>query len=547
MKGSIKKALAMLLAVVLAVASSQAVTLAAAKPALNKKSLTINVGAKSTLKVKNAPAGAAYKWTSSNQAVAKVTKKGVVSGIAAGNATISCKVTAKGKKASTLKCKVTVKSVADTPKVDSYKAQLYGEVTDAGQVVNKMVINFGNSRKVLNVENDTFTVHAKASTEAIRKDTDFQSYGDYDIDRKIVKTEVNGQELTIYFDKSEGGTLAYISAGRNYPADLTYTITQNKPITLASGDGRVLNESYVAEYTCDNTVIDAETAKFKSVIIKDGINYQFYNAGDNVDKLVVWFHGNGEGDLLASGNNVSQMLGNKGTVAWATDEFQKILGGAHVMAFQAPDTWYYAQRDGLLDKAANEISEVVKEYKIDPKKVLVSGCSAGGYMTSRMLIAHPSLFAAAIINCPAYDVASDRGGETPTDEELAKIKESNVPVWLVQGKTDSVVATEKCSKRLFDILTKDQKIKETTIKQELAQNSDFTTYETEDGKYKLSLYDTTEEGKLRFAEDYDQDGSMTEVQYSNHWSWIYTLNNNPQAADGTHIINWAAMAIKTDL
>ncbi len=37
------------------------------------------------------------------------------------------------------------------------------------------------------------------------------------------------------------------------------------------------------------------------------------------------------------------------------------FGGAHVMAFQAPDTWYYAQNDGLLEKAYNEINEVIKD------------------------------------------------------------------------------------------------------------------------------------------------------------------------------------------
>ena len=255
---------------------------------------------------------------------------------------------------------------------------------------------------------------------------------------------------------------------------------------------------------------------------------------------MVWFHGNGEGDLLHSGNNVAQMLANRGTVAWASDEFQEILGGAYVMAFQAPDTWYYAQKDGLLDQAAEEILDVVEEYNIDPDKILVSGCSAGGYMTTRMIIAHPDLFAAAMINCPAYDVASDRGGETPTDEELEAVKASGVPVWLVQGVTDSVVATDECSRRLFDILTDGEEITETEIAQEQPETSDFTTYETADGKYKLSLYDTTEEDQLRFAEDYDQDGTAEEVRYSSHWSWIYTLNNNPADADGTHIVNWAA-------
>ena len=422
--------------------------------------------------------------------------------------------------------------------LDSYACQLYGTVTDAGEVVSSMVIDLGESRKATGIDSDTFTVHATASTEAFLSGTDLTSYGDYDIDRTIVNTAVSGQTVTVYFDESEGATLAYTSGSRNYPADLTYTVTQNKPFTLTAADGTVLREEYMAAYICDNTVIDEETAKFQSVLVEDGINYQFYDAG--TDKLVVWFHGNGEGDLLHSGNNVAQMLANRGTVAWATDDFQQILGGASVMAFQAPDTWYYAQKDGLLDKAAEEINAVVEQHGIAPEKVLVSGCSAGGYMTTRMIIAHPDLFAAAIINCPAYNVADDRGGETPTDEELEAVKASGVPIWLVQGETDSVVATDECSKRLFAILSDGQDVTETEIQQEAAENSDFTTYETADGLYKLSLYDTTEDDMLRFAEDYDQDGSLTEVQYSSHWSWIYSLNNNPRSADGTHIVNWAA-------
>ena len=421
---------------------------------------------------------------------------------------------------------------------DSYACQLHGTVTDAGQVVSSLSIDFGEARKVTGVDPETFTVHAAASTEAFREGTDLESYGDYDIDRTIVKTETNGQIVTLYFDEAEGATLAYTSGARNYPADLTYTITQNKPVTLTASDGTVIQEDYTASFTCDNTVLDPETEKFTSVLVEDGINYQFYDA--DADKLVVWFHGNGEGDLLSSGNNVAQMLANRGTVAWASDEFQSILGGASVMAFQAPDTWYYAQRDGLLDKAAEEIRAVVEQYGINPEKILVSGCSAGGYMTTRMIIAHPDLFSAAIINCPAYDVASDRGGETPTDEELEAIKASGISVWLVQGRTDSVVASEACSQRLFAILTDGAEVTETAVQQEQAENSDFTTYETADGQYKLSLYDTTEEDQLRFAEDYNQDGNVEEVQYSSHWSWIYSLNNNPQAADGTHIVNWAA-------
>ena len=230
------------------------------------------------------------------------------------------------------------------------------------------------------------------------------------------------------------------------------------------------------------------------------------------------------------------------------------MGGqsCHDRHFQAPDTWYYAQNDGLLEKAYNEINEVIKAKNIDPDKVFVSGCSAGGYMTTRMLIAYPDLFAAAMINCPALDVADARGGETPTDAELASIKNSDTAIWLVQGKTDSSVKPEDCSIRLFNALTDGQELITSEHKQDL--NSDFTTSETKDGKYKLSLYETVavtdpstgaSSNKLEFAEDYDQDGVATLVQYSDHWSWIYTLNNNPKDAKGVSIMNWAAEYGKT--
>ena len=429
---------------------------------------------------------------------------------------------------------------AGAAEAESYPAQLVAEVTDAGERVVDVVIDFGEAKKVTGVELDTFTVHANANIDAFVEGTDIQSYGDYDLDRTITGVVTDGQKVIIQMDKNEGATLAYTSGSRNYPATLTYTITQNKPVTLTAADGTVLNDAYMAEYTCDNTVIDDETAGFESVIVEDGINYQFYDAGEGADTLVVWFHGNGEGDLLGSQNNVAQMLANRGTVAWATDEFQEILGGAYVMSFQAPDTWYYAQKDGLLAIAESEIQEVVEKYGIDPGKILVSGCSAGGYMTTRMIIAYPELFAAAMINCPAYDVADARGGETPTDEELAAVKDSGVAIWLVQGETDSVVATADCSQRLFNILTDGVEVTETHIDQEHPEASSFTTYETADGLYKMSLYETTEENMLRFAEDYNRDGEMEEVQHSSHWSWIYTLRNNPAAADGTHIVEWAA-------
>ena len=422
-------------------------------------------------------------------------------------------------------------------------AQLYGRIEDNGQAIYKMVLDYGNV-KVSGVDKDTYTVHAKTSTEG-KRPADETAYGDKDQDRTIVRVEEKGTKVEIYFDENDGaaGTLSYLATGaRNIPVDIEYTVTQNTPVKVSAMDGTDLGEDTFV-YSCTNTVEDEETAKFTSVKVDNGINYQYYDAGD-ADSLIVWFHGNGEGDYKGSQNNVAQLLANRGTVAWATDEAQEIFGKAHVMSFQAPDTWYYAQKDGLLEKAYNEIQDVISKKGIDPKKVYVSGCSAGGYMTTRMLIKYPNLFKAAMINCPALDVATKRGGETPTDEELASLKNSPTAIWLVQGATDGTVNTEDCSKRLFKALTDGQELVES--RHEQALDSDFTTTETKDGKYKISLYDTTEAGKLQFGEDFDQDDVKTLVEFSNHWSWIYTLNNNPESADGTSIWKWAANYNVTD-
>ena len=90
---------------------------AAAKPkkiVMKKKSITVSVGGKYTLKVKKvspSKASKAVTYKSKNKKIAKVTKKGVVKGVKEGNTKIT--VTAKKNK----KVKTTVK-VKVTPAVD---------------------------------------------------------------------------------------------------------------------------------------------------------------------------------------------------------------------------------------------------------------------------------------------------------------------------------------------------------------------------------------------------------------------------------------------
>ena len=81
------------------------------KLSLNKKKITINKGYSSTLRLKGKKKK--IKWTSSNPRIAKVNKKGKVTGVYPGNAIITAKV---GK--SKFKCKVKVKKIAEVQLTD---------------------------------------------------------------------------------------------------------------------------------------------------------------------------------------------------------------------------------------------------------------------------------------------------------------------------------------------------------------------------------------------------------------------------------------------
>lgn len=75
-------------------------------PKMNRTSLTLTVGRSEKLTVRN---GRNVKWSSSNRAVAAVSKNGTVKARKVGKATISAKVSGR-----TLKCKVTVKKKASS-------------------------------------------------------------------------------------------------------------------------------------------------------------------------------------------------------------------------------------------------------------------------------------------------------------------------------------------------------------------------------------------------------------------------------------------------
>ncbi len=438
-------------------------------------------------------------------------------------------------------------------KDDVYEVAFGATVTDAGQYVDRMIVDFGEDT-VSGIEDDTFSVLMTSTVDYGEEKGNPYAYYDASVPLEVVKTETDGGKVTVYFNQSQAPTLTWLAEGRNYPAVLGFTIEQSSEITKTTKDGRELG--FTGEYTSAATSYQdlecPEVAAFEGV--EDEINYQFHK-GTN-DKLIVWFHGNGEGDFPTkdTNNNIAQILANRGGAAWVT-EAQEVFGDASVMCFQAPDMWYFAVKDNLLETCHDEIQKVIDDNGIDPDEIYLSGCSAGGFMSTRMIIAYPDLFKAAMICCPALDAAnvrSETDDACPTDEELASLKDAKTAIWLVQGETDSSVDPELCSKRIWAILTDGVETTEQAFDGAEGIASGFTTYETADNRHKLSLYETFElaeiegisgdkrqGGKIKCVEDYDQDGEPEEVMYNDHWSWVFALRNDPQAADGTHLWEWA--------
>lgn len=109
-----KKLLAFVLAfaMIITIYQPSAAYAATKKTRLNAKIMTLQVGQKKTLKVKNAGKKAKLKWSSNKKSIATVSKKGVVKAVKAGNAVVTCKVTTKNGKTTKLTCKVAVKKTA---------------------------------------------------------------------------------------------------------------------------------------------------------------------------------------------------------------------------------------------------------------------------------------------------------------------------------------------------------------------------------------------------------------------------------------------------
>lgn len=183
-----------------------------------------------------------------------------------------------------------------------------------------------------------------------------------------------------------------------------------------------------------------ETLNYRLMIPKD------YSAtGTEKYPLVLFLHGAGErGD-----DNGKQLV--HGTKEFAKDENRQKYP-CFVIAPQCPNGKKWSEVDWSADshkqpeesislKLTREVMAYIeKEFRIDTKRLYVTGLSMGGYGTWDMISRTPETFAAAIPICG--------GGDETQADRLTKL-----PIWAFHGDKDTAVKPER-SRRMIEAIKK---------------------------------------------------------------------------------------------
>ena len=309
------------------------------------------------------------------------------------------------------------------------------------------------------------------------------------------------------------------------PYAYTITLAQGAELVVA-GDVYTTADikTLAGKISPDADVFNSYSKEYEGITL----NYAAYEPkelkNDKVkNALIIWLHGAGEGgtdtDITILGNRVTTL---------AKDPIQSYFdgNGAYVLAPQSPTMWmdsgegaytengtskYLASLKALID------AYVAENGDIDTNRILIGGCSNGGYMTMNMILTYPDYFAAAYPVCEAYADA------WITDEMLGKIV--NMPIWFTHSKDDPTVAPNDYTVATYNRLIAAG-----------AKNVHFTYYD--------NVVDTS--GLYKGA-----DGNA--YVYNGHYSWIYTLNNDckldfngsPVTVDGKEVTIWEWLATQS--
>ena len=362
---------------------------------------------------------------------------------------------------------------------------------DWGPAVSKVVLHGAKAGKETNLSD--FEVYVTRSTplgeipaaQASGKRTVLYSYAS---DEKGNRQE-NGEHLTLVLSVSPvnplGSGIQYLRMGNrasNVWIDYRLTVVHAKTGAIWNQEsGRI--RPIVDDFDLKGTFTHQNTTLTYAAFTPKNLSAPA--------PLIIWLHGGGEGGT----DPTIALMGNK-AFNYASPEIQVLFGeGAFVLAPQTPTFWMNAG-EGMTRGQVNDIYNaavfaliddfVRKNPQVDPTRIYVGGCSNGGYMSLKLILEHPSYFAAGYISALAFN------NEFISDAQVQSLKQT--PIWFVHAKDDSTTKAAETVLPLYD------RLKKAGAKNVI-----------------LSLYDT--------VNDITGFYGGNDFRYNGHWSWVYSHAN----------------------
>ena len=386
---------------------------------------------------------------------------------------------------------------------------------DWGPAVTKVILSVpGELDRSQNLSNDMFRVQETRKPSGSKKTVNKTVTDIYFSDENGNRAEPSEQggavshiALDLHYSPEEGSPFYYDGFNRWLTQySLKVQMQSGKQLQLSNREQFVLDDLVISfkNRPDPGSVLLPETAAVNTEGVftgKEGNTFTYASfspanaSEENRRPLVIWLHGAGEGGddplITLYGNKVSALFG---------DEFQNTMDGAYILVPQTSSFWkrnengdYFSNENpGEHSMFLHDLKELIDQYAnenhVDKNRIIVGGCSNGGFMTMDLILHYPGYFAAAYPICEMFEP------ELISDEKLEGIRD--LPMWFIYAADDNTVVPalyeEPLLKRLEAIGAKDIRV---------------TVFP--------DVHDTS--GK------YEKDGKP--YPYYGHWSWIYFFNN----------------------
>ncbi|MGT2802941.1 alpha/beta hydrolase [Streptococcus henryi] len=410
----------------------------------------------------------------------------------------------------------------------TYSAYLQGD--DWGESINKITLKLDQKIDTSTISGDDFLISEKKEIfnwmepEKGLVETDFDRtvIEAYASDEKGEKQDKNSDYLTIEMTVGPNDGRYFIQAPDSptsqYPKLYDVTVKLSEDSDLTAGGSQVTSLDINPKMT--NLSHSAEEFKLDSYQASDGTQYQYaYSEPDeDSDTLVVWLHGLLEGGKENTDPYIS-LLGNE-AANLAKEDFQKTIGDAHVLVPQSPSFWMdKSGSDELVDGRivsdgtshyTESLHELIAEYKekVGAKKVIIAGCSNGGYMGMILAREYGTEYDAYMLLCEAME------DQFVTDDDIEKLKD--LPLYFVYSKDDTTVIPEENEIPTIERLR-----------------------EAGASKIQVTVYDHVKDTSGRLTDDNGE-----AYDFGGHSVWVPFFNNEVVSEDGTSAWEWLAEQVK---